>query len=66
MLSKETLQTALENVENHFAAKQAAMGDTEKARYKRCMEDLKAYIQVNDVKNFEAMLGEVSMQEVEK
>ncbi len=41
MLSKETLQTALENIETHWEAKNNQMGATEKARYKRSIAELK-------------------------
>ncbi len=41
MLSKETLQTALENIETHWEAKNTQMGATEKARYKRSIAELK-------------------------
>lgn len=41
MLTKETLQTALENVEAYYSDKYTKMGHTEQARYKRVIAELK-------------------------
>lgn len=50
MLTKETLQTALENVEGYHNAKYTTMGKTEQERYKRATEELKlALAEANNV-----------------
>lgn len=48
MLSKETLQTALENVENHFSNNTSKMGATETARYRRVTTELKEELGLRD------------------